>query len=1078
MPQPTTARLDLPVWRNDDVYEFPLRVVGLDLSGDPGVSLAMQVRLGPDTPGAPLIDLTKVTNGNAEGLRVAGVTQLDDLPVSDVRIRINKSTRQALPYAGEMGDATPLSYALLIGGRTRLIGFMNLLAHTYGSNNAPTNRPAGYGSASGAAPAGGATLTISQDGGATLVIDGADLAAGIAEQAKRYAERAEEVVADLAQFETSSATGNAIATSRRRSQLFGGAVPIIDAMGVVGVLTPAGSNGEGSLVQPGLPIDGVALTGSTQRMTIAATRGTPFTRTLVFGDVVSVKLASGQMVDRGANVLKVDDGATTTWSIDFPVTADDRVAFVYVQQTGSTPAPQAERWEVTRLDCRTLGETDENVGARATAVVDAAAAADIAPPADTTLHVENGAVEIRSDDGVGIGWSMAAAPNRSGYDSYLILRETLDPSQAGAIELYEIVAAVSPTFTRNLAREIVIDQVGSGNDDATIDELRFVAFGGFLRWTFQRLVRPGNARLTAILRVTADQSPVAPEYLKVLTVKRRYLTTVDPTRSLSEVNRDRFKQRLLSETAGMIRAGILPTIVTVKADGTGDFAHPADAVAAITDASAIKPYVVQVHPGRYTGKGNWLTKDYVDLVGVDRETCILHWEQPNDASAAELAQSQIFYLNSRTRVANLTLTGRNLRYVIHLDDNNARNVDSLVVIENVTLIHYGNDQAVNADPATALVPFGCGVNSGMLLLIDNVDAIGPAGGGLAFHNNVGSTFAAKVKIANSRSIALTPGRFATFTSLGSRRADTVDLEGCDYGGGIHMTCPAWPSVPVSDLPADRCEIEITGARLQPAAFRVTLDNARALRITSADATAATLVEVDPTSTGAIALFKQVLPIAGGAGLPAAVRSWLDVSGEVNGSLMGQRLGDCSTVNKVLRIRFQGGSWINVTFTYNMGPADNAEVLAVINQQLGAAGTADLWAVTTATRRPRIRDEERSLVNATATAIRKGTALAFAGSSNRARPMTSADPASLFAGIAWQDILPGRAGRVKMAGYLPLEDMLVDGVGLVGEQLAFQDRLGVGTTAGRLVKNAAVPIATVVEAYIPALGLTPSISLRA
>ncbi|NTS64147.1 hypothetical protein HRV97_03095 [Sphingomonas sp. HHU CXW] len=184
----TTARLDLSVWRNDDIYEFPLRVVGVDLSGEPGVALAMQVRLGPDTPGAPLVDLIKVTNGNAEGLRVAGVTVIDGAPVSDVRIRINKSTRQALPYAGEVGDSAPLSYALLIAGVTRLVGSFIVLAHTYGSDNAPASRPTGYGATSTTSGvSSGATLTISQDGGATLVIDGAAIVAAAAARAEAAA---------------------------------------------------------------------------------------------------------------------------------------------------------------------------------------------------------------------------------------------------------------------------------------------------------------------------------------------------------------------------------------------------------------------------------------------------------------------------------------------------------------------------------------------------------------------------------------------------------------------------------------------------------------------------------------------------------------------------------------------------------------------------------------------------------------------------------------------------------------------------------------------------------------------------
>jgi lysophospholipase L1-like esterase len=192
----TTARLDLTVWRNDDVFEYPLRVRGPDLSG---ADLRMQARLQGDTPGAPALDLLKVTNGNAEGIRVAGVTTVDGVKVNDVRIRINKSTLQnpaKFPYAGEIGEASWLEYALLIAGRTRLVGKIFAPPHAYGSDNAPTERQISYGSSSATAmPSGGATLTIANEDVAELVIDGADILDGLAAQSTSSAVRAEAALA-------------------------------------------------------------------------------------------------------------------------------------------------------------------------------------------------------------------------------------------------------------------------------------------------------------------------------------------------------------------------------------------------------------------------------------------------------------------------------------------------------------------------------------------------------------------------------------------------------------------------------------------------------------------------------------------------------------------------------------------------------------------------------------------------------------------------------------------------------------------------------------------------------------------
>ena len=64
-----------------------------------------QVRLGGDVPGAPLVDLQTVANGNAEGLRLVDVTtDAGGLPTSHVEMVINETTIEALPYSGELGS--------------------------------------------------------------------------------------------------------------------------------------------------------------------------------------------------------------------------------------------------------------------------------------------------------------------------------------------------------------------------------------------------------------------------------------------------------------------------------------------------------------------------------------------------------------------------------------------------------------------------------------------------------------------------------------------------------------------------------------------------------------------------------------------------------------------------------------------------------------------------------------------------------------------------------------------------------------------------------------------------------------
>lgn len=187
----TSARLDLTVERNDDVYEFRLLVRGPTLTD---VSLAMEIRVTEDAPGAALVALAKVTNGNAEGLRVAGSAVVGGVPETDVRIRINKSTLAGLPYAGEVGDATSLAYALLIGGATRLKGAFVLLPTAYGSDNAPANRAPSSGTRAVSGATGSAVLTVADREAAILSVDGLD----VIEQVAQAAEEVVQAVADQA----------------------------------------------------------------------------------------------------------------------------------------------------------------------------------------------------------------------------------------------------------------------------------------------------------------------------------------------------------------------------------------------------------------------------------------------------------------------------------------------------------------------------------------------------------------------------------------------------------------------------------------------------------------------------------------------------------------------------------------------------------------------------------------------------------------------------------------------------------------------------------------------------------------
>jgi hypothetical protein len=225
----TTARRDLSIWRNDEVYEHPIRVRGPNLTG---VAMRAQIRLAPDTPGAPLVNLALVDNGNAEGIRLVGAPALvDGLYENDVRIRINKSTRQALPYAGELGDAAVLSWVFAIGSVTRIVGEIRVLAHALDSDAAPMARSDGYGAAAAALPSGGTVLTIGADDVTALVIDGADLILPVAARV--------EVLADRSQVEAARSTDEANRAEAAADIAASGVASFFQTRGALNAALPA-----------------------------------------------------------------------------------------------------------------------------------------------------------------------------------------------------------------------------------------------------------------------------------------------------------------------------------------------------------------------------------------------------------------------------------------------------------------------------------------------------------------------------------------------------------------------------------------------------------------------------------------------------------------------------------------------------------------------------------------------------------------------------------------------------------------------------------------------------------------------
>jgi hypothetical protein len=160
-----------------------LRFRGLDLRG---VGMQGQVRLAQDIPGEPLIDFADVEAVGAQGLRVVDFVVVDGVPITTIELAIDEDALRALPYSGEVGDASPLAYDIVawVGGRKRrlLYGEFVVLPGVTGADSAPYDRPGGWGDRARQWQTWG-TTEIRLDGGTTTIsLGGIDLIDAVLEQ--------------------------------------------------------------------------------------------------------------------------------------------------------------------------------------------------------------------------------------------------------------------------------------------------------------------------------------------------------------------------------------------------------------------------------------------------------------------------------------------------------------------------------------------------------------------------------------------------------------------------------------------------------------------------------------------------------------------------------------------------------------------------------------------------------------------------------------------------------------------------------------------------------------------------------
>lgn len=507
-------------------------------------------------------------------------------------------------------------------------------------------------------------------------------------------------------------------------------------------------------------------------------------------------------------------------------------------------------------------------------------------------------------------------------------------------------------------------------------------------------------------------------------------------------------------------AAVEPTVITVSPDGTADFLSPRLANASITSSSATNPYLIMVQPGVYTER-EWTVAPYTTIRGTSRTDCILAGALPDSATDAQISGNSTLWLKGTAGLENLTVTAVNMRYAVH-SESSGGNTDAVHLIKNCRIEHLGNQGArawrtanpgSGMSPSTVWVserPWGYGSASGVYERFEDCTFVGTREPWY-IHTNKDFTAPTVNELVNCELIQTGPftAPMLTVQSLGSGQADSVTLTGCTLTGRfIYDEDRPWISVKADRQVADKSETSITLTNCTPVGYRAA-HRGLALKLTAVDT--ADDISIDVAGDAAPLLIGTPTFRHGGGGIASYTYGQWDISGILVGSAsnvtvnntLGRRLGNCATTPRQLIIMIGGGTTRVIDFTEDLTGQPNAYILNLINIQISGQLVAAEYAVTAGETYPTFTERESVQANTGTAGIARWAAVVATGTG--VRLMTTTDPAAALAGVAIEQLGPGRSGRVLAAGILRPNQLLGIATATVlnGQPLYLSD-----TVAGR------------------------------
>lgn len=316
----------------------------------------------------------------------------------------------------------------------------------------------------------------------------------------------------------------------------------------------------------------------------------------------------------------------------------------------------------------------------------------------------------------------------------------------------------------------------------------------------------------------------------------------------------------------------------------------------------------------------------VGVVGESKSNTIINGHLAADTAVATIAALSTFGNSNGNgfRLANLTATAQNMRYVVHDDGTE---IAPIKRIYNVKLEHYGNHDAYLIDPLVFLTcdAYGSGYQDNLDLIAEDSEFIGHesdggAARGFATHHRWEAPYTNPAILKFNRCIFNSNGSYPFRWSTGpTTKNDRCEFAGCNFNGKQIYFDPTT----MYDLMADKVNLfkdatdiaPIVDCQADAAYIGLKVETGITKTLTINTGTVATLLlSSEKTITSYTVIGRKNITdsvfITGAVGLKGL-------------------LGDCSGTPKVLSVKIDGVD-TNITFNQNYSAMTNAQVLTSIN----------------------------------------------------------------------------------------------------------------------------------------------------